>query len=447
MAKVLVRLAAPVAAGATLSAFYNLADAFWLGRWSKEALAAPGVAMPFLFIVIAFAMGFSTAGTAMVAQHTGARNHHQADRTAAQVLLMIVALTIAMSAPLAIFPTQVFRLVRVPADMLTGALAYFRIIVIGLPFIAFTIGYQSVLRALGDTITVVVIHALANAVNLVLDPVLIFGLGGLPALGARGAALASLLSQMLAAVMCIAALRRGRAGLSIRRRDWRPDLRILRTVIKAGVPAAVANSSNALGYAVLQVMVNALGTNVIAAFTVGFRLMFFFFIPSNALSSAAAPLVGQALGARKPELARRAVWVSVAITAAILLVPCLFFMWQGQLVARAFVADPAVIAETGRFFRLVPASAYCFAVVMVLMSAFYGSGHTIPAMLVSILRTWIIRLPLALLLAFTLAWGSLGVCWAMVAGNVVAALLAFLFFHYGRWQRTIIPTQDQRVTS
>ena len=187
--------------------------------------------------------------------------------------------------------------------------------------------------------------------------------------------------------------------------------------------------------------------NVIAAFTVGFRLMFFFFIPSNALSSAAAPLVGQALGARKPDLARRAVWVSAAITAAILLVPCAFLMSQGQLAARAFVADPAVIAETGRFFRLVPASAYCFAVMLVLMSAFYGSGHTMPAMLVAILRTWIIRLPLALLLAFTLAWGSVGVCWAMVAGNVAAALLAFLFFHYGRWQHTIIPIRDQRVTS
>ena len=438
LGRTLFRLGAPVAAGAVLGSLYNLTDAYFLGKVGKEALSAPGVAMPFLFVAIAFSMGFGNAGAAMVAQYAGAGDYRRADRAGAQVILLVCGLTTVLALPMIFFPETLLLVFRVPEEVLKTAVPYFRLYMMGLPFLAFTIGYGAVLRALGDTTTVVVISACGNLVNIVLDRVLIFGVGGFEGLGATGAGLASLIAQSLAAVACMAALRRQRAGLEILRSDWKPDREMLGLALRAGLPAAIGNSSNSLGFAAFQVMVNTLGTTVIGAFTIGFRLIFFFHIPCQAMSAAATPIVGQALGAGKPALARRAVLVSAMGAALVMFIPSVFLMWQGKLVAGAFISDAEVIAESGRFFLVVPASAYFFGVLMVLMAAFYGSGHTRPAMAVSLVRVWVLRLPLAYVLGFAFSLGSAGIYYAMVVSNLASAALTLLLFRTTAWSRPII---------
>jgi len=219
----LFRLAAPLVAGSLLQALYSLVDAFWLGRWSEKALAAPGVCMPFIFVVITFAMGFGIAGTALVAQHIGAGDHRRANRAAAQTMLLLCTIVTVLAASLVLPAPHLLRLVQVPDAMLPKAAIYLRIFMLGLPFVAFNIGYGSVLRALGDTMTVVLITALSNVLNAVLDPVLIFGWAGVPALGVGGAALASLIAQFAGGVACYVCLQLGRAGLHIQLADLRPN--------------------------------------------------------------------------------------------------------------------------------------------------------------------------------------------------------------------------------
>ena len=443
----LLRLALPLAAGMILNALYNLVDAFWLGRWSREALAAPGVSMPFIFVVVSFAMGFGTAGTALVAQFTGAARYREADRAAGQVLMMLSILVAVMATPMVLMTHHILRLFQVPAEMMPQAVIYMRIIMTGLPVTAFTIAYGAVLRALGDTITVVVIGVVSNLLNMVLDPLLIFGLGGLPPMGVSGAALATVISQVLAAIACYVLLRRGRAGLHVRVSDFKPDWPILGKTFSVGLPAAVGNSSNSLGFAVFQLLVNSLGVTVIGAFTIGWRLINFFNVPGQSFALAAAPVVGQALGAGKPQVAHRAVKVSVMIVAIGTLLPAAFLIFEGQLVARFFVNDAPIIAESGRFFRVVPASSYLFGVIMVLTAAFYGSGHTKPVMVLAILRLWVLRLPAAWLLGFVLGWGSMGVYWGMVIGNIFSALVAVLLFKYVDWQKAVVPTRQAAIDS
>ena len=438
----LLTLAVPVALGTVLHSLYSLVDAFWLGRWSTQALAAPGVCMPLFFFVVAFGMGLGHAGTALISQHTGAGNHRDAERAAAQVLLMLCATAVLVGTPMFLLTSQVLRLVKAPPDVAPQALVYLRILMPGLPLVALTIGYSAVLRGLGDTVTVVVITALANVLNLVLDPLLIFGWGGMPRLGVGGAALASLISQSVGAMACYVLLRRGHRGLRITRGDLKPDLPIIRQALSIGLPMAVSNSSASIGFAVFQTMVNSLGSTVVGAFTIGLRVTHFFNVPSQAMAMAAAPVVGQALGARKPGLARRAVLTSALLVAAVMCLPMAFLIWKGQLVARAFVADPNVIAESRVFFLTVPASSYFFGVLMVLMAAFYGSGHTRPAMVLSIIRLWAVRLPLAYVLGFVLNWGSLGVYIGMVTGNIVCAFVAFWLFWSGNWQRAVVRTSS-----
>ncbi len=440
------RLAAPMAVGAVLHSLYMLVDALWLGRWGKTALAAQGVCWPLLFVALAAAMGLGGAGTALVSQYQGAGQHRRAEQAAGQTFVLLVALVVVLTAAIYALGPWILMAVQVPSRVRPAALVYLRIFLLAMPLVAFMVAYGACLRALGDTMTLVVVSAAGNGLNALLDPLLIFGWGPVPALGTGGAALASLTARVAEAYICYLFLRRGRSGLRVRIGDLKPDVPLLRKLLRVGTPLALNRSSDAVGFLVFQGIINSLGATVISAVTVGFRIIWFFNIPAQVTAVAAAPVVGQALGAGKPGLARRAVRWGALFVAAVLLLPLIFLTLFGKLVARGFIADPAVIAEAGKFFAVVPASSYLFGVLMVLLAAFYGSGHTTPAMLIGIVRLWVLRVPVALLLTRTLGWGSTGTYLAMVVGNVVCALLALSFFLRGGWQKAVVETTAEGAT-
>lgn len=434
----LFSLAAPSAAGIVLQSLYNLVDAFWLGKVGTVALNAPGLTGQVSFLAVAAAFGFSVGGTALVAQYTGAGRHRDADRAAAQNILLLCFLTTVLSLPVVVLAPYVLKLCQAPPESVPAATAYMRVYMSGMPLVAFVTAYGAALRALGDTMTVVAISAVANVLNFVLDPVLIFGLGGMPAMGVTGAALATVICQAVAAAACLGGLLRGRAGLHVAGADFRPDREMLRRILRVGLPSAVAGGLNSVAYNLFTILtINPLGSTVLSAFTIGFRVIHFFDAPMQAVAAATAPVVGQALGARKAKLARRAVRLGVLVVALIMAVPVVLLTWQGQFVARLFIPDPAVIAETRTFFYLVPSSTYLFGVLAVLMAAFYGSGHTLPALLVAIVRGTV-RVALAVLLIYALGMGSLGAYVGMVGGNVISALLALWLFLAGGWESALV---------
>lgn len=438
LTRTLLRLSLPLAAGMVLQGLYNLVDAFWLGRVNRAALASAGVSSPLVWLIVSFGTGFGGAATALVAQFTGAKRHGDANHVAGQAFLIMTVWSLASALPMSALAPQVLRLFRVPGEMLPQAISYLGIVALGLPMVSFTIAYAAVFRALGDTMTAVIIGVCSNLLNLVLDPLLIFGWGRVPALGVKGAAIATVLSQLLGALICYVLLRRHHRGVAIARTDLRPDWPILRKLWSIGLPSAIGNASGSLGFSLFQGMINTFGTTVIGAFTVGFRVSNVFQVPSQALGMAVAPVVGQALGAGRPALARRAVGVGAATVAIGMLLPVAFLMLEGQLVASFFTKDPAVVRETGRFFLIVPLSSYLFGIIMVLAAAFYGSGHTRPAMVLMVLRMWGLRLPAGYLLGFALGWGSVGVYWGMVLGNAVGAVLAYLMFRQASWHAGVI---------
>lgn len=455
----LLRLAAPLALGMALAALYQMVDAFWLGKLDRAALAAVGTSGPLIFVVMGLAFGFGTAGTALVSQHTGAGRHREADRAAAQSILLLCCLASAMAVLIIILAPWLFRLLHVPEAVMPLAVPYLRVMMLGMPLLAFQIAYAGVLRALGDTVTPVRISAVANALNMVLDPVLIFGVGPFNGWGVTGAAVATVISHCVAAASIYEHMVRRRAGLHIARADWRPHWPILGRAARIGGPAAMSFASSSLGFIVFQGMINSLGTVVMSAFAVGFRVLHFLGVPGHAMAAAAAPVVGQALGAGKPRLARRAVWRSVRIVAAVMLLPVALMTWQGELIARAFTSDPDVITEAGKFFLVVPFSMYFFAMLMALTAAFYGSGHTRPVLAVTIVR-WLIRLPVAWWLGFKITFevggyvrslglglGSIGIYLAMVGANIICASLLLWLFFAGGWQSGVVaPATDNTAT-
>jgi putative MATE family efflux protein len=434
----LMRLAGPVAAGLVLQALYNVVDAFWLGHYSKAALAAQSVSTPFFFLVFALVQTVATAGSSVVAQYTGAGRHYDADRAAAQMFLVLSAFSVVLTLPLAVLAPAALRLAQAPPETVQQGALYMRIAMIGLPFMAFSAGYGGALRALGNTITIVIIGAATNLVNIVLDPILIYGWLGMPGMGVGGAAIATLTANVINALVCYACLRAGHVGLRTRRADLRPDRGMLLNIVRVAWPLGINRSSDSWGFFFYRVMINALGVTVLTAYTVGFRILQLFTLPAIALSQASAPMVGQALGAGRPALARRAVWVSTAIAAGVLVLPMLAMVFFGQAIAGLFTSDRGVIEETGTFFLVVPASTYMFQVIMVLSAAFIGSGNTRAPMMISLIRQWMFRLPVGYVLCFTLHMGSMGVYLGMVAGNVICAGVTLWVFLRGHWQRVSV---------
>jgi putative MATE family efflux protein len=290
LAATLIGMAAPIAAGTILQSAYALVNAYWLGKAGTTALAAPGAASPFQFIAVAFGMGFANAGTALVAQFTGARQYDRAERVAAQTILVLCSLITVVAVPMLVFAPKLLRLFQVPAVARPEATAYLRIILVGLPISAFTMAYGGVLRAVGDTVTVIVILAVANMANAAMDPFLIFGWVGLPRMGVKGAALGTVICQSGAALACYACLRRGRSGMHIKRADWKPDRPLIWKTLTVGLPAAIGGSSTSMGFALQQSMVNTLGVVVMAAYTIGFRIINVLDVPVQAMASATAPV-------------------------------------------------------------------------------------------------------------------------------------------------------------
>lgn len=444
--RTILGMAFPIMAGMALNSLYSLVNAFWLGKMetgAREALAAVGPSAALTFIVVAFGMGFGSGGTALVAQYTGARNPREADRAAGQTMLLLTVSSTAMAALMYLFAPLVLRLMQTPPEVMPQAVTYLRITLIGVPFTAFNIGYGSALRALGDTLTMVLVAFGANVVNFALSPPLIFGWGPIPAMGVQGAALVAAVSTMLTALACLVLLHRGRAGLRLTWRDFHPEWPLMRQIVRIGLPAGISMSSNSIGFLALQSMINSLGATVMGAFTVGSRMVEILGVPASALAVSAASVVGQALGAGKAQLARRAVHISVWMFALGMFLPYALVVLFGQGVARAFTHDEGIIMEAGRFFLLVPASNYFFNILMVVMAAFYGSGHTRPVMVISLLRQWVLRIPIALLLGFGFGMGSIGLYWGLVIGNVISAALAWWAFRTGEWDRAVVPVHGK----
>ena len=431
------RMAWPVAAGMALQASYNLVNAFWLGRLSTAALAAQSLSVPFFFIVLALVAAFSMAGISVLAQYTGAGLHYEADRAAAQMFLLLGVISVVLTVPLVVYAPDCLRMVLAPEETLADGTAYMRIAMLALPFMAFSSGYGSALRALGNTTTIVIIGVVTNVINAVLDPILIFGWLGMPRMGVSGAAVGTLVANIVNALICYRLLHKGHMGLRVRWQDLRPDRAVLMSIARIAGPLTINGSSDSWGFFFFRVIINTLGAAVLSAYTVSFRVLNMFTMPSVAMAFAATPIVGQAVGAGKPELARQVVWRSTALTALMLLVPMVLLMVFGQEVASLFTKDPEVIREAGKFFVVVPISAYAFQVITVMSAAFLGSGHTRAPMMISLVRQ--LRLPAGFLMCKTLQMGSMGIYWGMVAGNVLGAVLTLWIFLQGRWQTATVP--------
>ncbi|HSC60530.1 MAG TPA: MATE family efflux transporter [Rhizomicrobium sp.] len=431
----LVLLALPMMGTNILQVAYQLVDAFWVGRLGAAAVAAVSLTMPVMFVLVAAGMGFAIAGTTLIAQYTGARDHEMVDHVAAQTLLTIVAVGVVFGMLGVVVTPWLLHLMGVTPEVFGNALSFLRVIFIALPFTFLYAMAQSLMRGVGEVKAPLYIVATTVVLNFFLDPILIFGRFGLPALGVMGAAVATLIAQAIAAGVALWLLFGGRYGIHVRWRDFRPDFAFVKRAFLLGYPASIEQSARGIGMTVMTFLIVSFGTVVMASFGVATNVINVVVIPAMGFSMATSTLVGQNIGAGNVQRAEETARLSALVTFVALSVVGVLCYFLATPIVRFFVPEsPPVIAEGARVIRIVSWSFGFVGLQFALMGVLRAAGEMLAAMTTGLISQWALQLPIAYLLSKHTGLGADGLWWALPVSNIATAFIAGGLFLWGPWR-------------
>ncbi len=439
----LLQLAIPIIMANVLQSAYQLIDTFWLGRLGAYAVAAVSLSFPVFFLILSIGAGVTVATTVMVSQSKGANNQRQVDFSSSQSILIIFLLSLTLSAVGYYTARPLMVLVGAGPEILEDSIRYFQVSSIGFVFLFIFFTFQSLMRGIGNVWLPMFIVLMTVFLNLVLDPLFIFGFGPIPAYGVAGAAWASVFTQGVSAVIGLAILFRGKRGIHIRLNDMKPDFTYVRRLFKIGLPASMDQSTRAAGLTVMVMLVTSFGSEVVAAYGVGARILSFVIIPALGLSIATTTLVGQNVGAGKIHRAEETGNLSSKIAFFGLSgVGILLFVFAHQILTFFVPNDPDVIRDGARFIRIMAPSFGLLGVQQSMTGVFNGAGFTLASMLISVLNLWILRFPLAYILSHNTSLGSIGIYWAFPISNLLAASMAYLYYKSGKWKYKALESRE-----
>nr|WP_303645767.1 MATE family efflux transporter [Haloparvum sedimenti] len=447
----LFHLAWPLVLGNLLQTLYNLADMFWVGRVSTEAVAAVSLMFPLSWMFVSTAMGLTAATIALVSQHVGAGNDRRADEVVAQTCLLAVVVSVALAVAGFAAREPLLRLIGARGQVFVESLAYIEVIFLTLPLTFLFFAFRASLQGAGDTKTAMWLVAASAGLNIVIDPVFILGWGPIPPMGTRGAAVATFVSRLFATVVGVWILLRGDWGIQLHPGDLRPNPVLLRKLVDVGYPGTLDGWARSFAAVAMAALVARFGPAATAAYGIGVRLMSVSWTVSGAVGQATATGVGQNLGADTPDRASEVARVATLATMGILLAASLVVWVFPDGAMRVFIDDPATVAEGVVFLRIVALSWAFFGGLMVIQGAFRGAGDTRVAMALSLLSRWAFRVPLAVALAFGtvtvplvgvtytgLDWGVEGLWWGYTAAAVASFAVGVAWFLRGTWKEGVI---------
>ncbi len=431
-------LAIPAVTTMFLETAFSIADIFWVGKLGAVSLAAV-ISSAFLIWMIWSLVGAISVGvTALVARFIGARQPDQAAYSARQSFLFAIFLALTISIFGILFTKWPFMLMGTEPDVTHLGIRYLRIIFIGAVFFFLIDIFSAIFRAAGDTKTPMLVIGGSLALNIILDPILIFGLGPFPRMETAGAALASIISQAVGTLLFIRLIARGKLGFKFSLMpSLNLDLSMVWRILRIGIPASSAWILFSVVYLFLNKIVALFGTEAIAALGIGNRMESLSFHACMGFSIAASTLVGQNLGAGKPERSGQAAWRSAGIAVLITGFVGLMFLAFPRQIASFFISDQKVIGIGIGYLQIVALSQMFMALEIVLEGAFAGAGNTVPPMLVSIAGS-LARIPLAYLMAVHWDIGINGVWWAITFTSIVKGIVLAYWFSRGRWKSKMI---------
>jgi putative MATE family efflux protein len=434
-------LAFPIMGGNILQIAYQLVDAFWVGRLGAAAVASVSVSMPLMFLMMSIGMGFTIAGSTLIAQYVGAGNRAMVDHVAGQTMLTVVAVSLALGLLGFAIAPYLLELMEVAPDVYRNALGFLRVQFLSLPLAFAYFCFQSQMRGVGQVTIPLYLIAGSVFVNFALDPLFIFTMGW----GVMGAALATMVSQFLSATAAIVLLVRGSYGIRLKLGELKPDFAFIKRAFNLGYPAAIEGSARGLGVTVMMFLITSFGTVTTAAYGVGGNVLQFVVIPAMGFSMATSTLVGQNIGAGNIPRAEAVARLAAFITFGTLTAFGVFAFAFANHIAAFFVPhEQGVVHEAAVFIRTVSWSFGFIGVQFALMGVLRASGNMFAAMVISLMSQWMLTFPLAYVLSHRAHLGAHGIWWAFPVANVVTAVVSFLWFSRGDWKkRRIIEGMSQ----
>jgi len=434
----LVHMAMPVLFGILMMMGQTFVDAWFIGQVGDRELAALGFAFPIIMVISSVAIGLGAGTSSVVARAIGAHDHRRARRLATDSLILSFGITVILSfiGILTIWP--LFRLLGAPDDLIPLIAGYMQILYIGIPFVVVGMVGMASMRATGDTRLPSMLMVLAALINLVLDPLLIFGIGPFPALGLNGAAVAALLARGAIFVGTVYLMRARLDMLTFNKPDM-PELRkSWRDILHVGMPAAATNAIIPIATGVITAMLARYGTDAVAGFGVASRIESLTLVMFYTLSAIIGPFVGQNISACKPDRIYTALKLCAIFCLGFGLLIAALLAALSSFLPSLFSENPDVTGVAHLFLLIAPISYGAYGVVMVMNASFNGMGKPMPGVAISVARMAVIYVPLAIVLQSTMGMAGIFVAYALA--NIVTGIVSYL------WARKSVQEQcDKHV--
>jgi putative MATE family efflux protein len=430
LSRAILLLSIPAVLEMIMESIFVIVDIFFVSKLGSNAVATVGLTESLIILVYAISLGLATATTSMVSRRIGEKNPDKASKTAFQAILTGAIVSVIIAIPGAIFAKDLLDIMGASPVIVNEMSGYATIMLGGNIVIMMLFIINAIFRSAGDAAVAMRVLWIGNIINIILDPCLIFGLGPFPELGIKGAAIATTTGRGLAVMYQLYLLFYGKKRIQ----HFGINFRIIARIIRISLGSIGQNLIATSSWIALVRIISIFGSDVVAGYTIAIRIINFVLLPSWGISNAASTLVGQNLGARKPDRAEKSVMITGWINMILLGFVGIIFVAFPDPFIKLFIRDASVIKAGAACLRIISIGFIGYGFGMVLANSFNGAGDTTTPLKINIFAYWMIEIPLAYIFAIKSGMNENGVYLAIVIAETIMTLTAFLVFRRGKWK-------------
>ena len=432
--KAIFLLAVPMILELIMESTFAVIDIFFVGKLGPSAVATVGLTETYLFLLYSIGMGLSMAVTAIVARRIGEKEKEKAGISAVQSIFLAILISIPFSAAGLFFSKDLLALMGADKWILENGYPYTQWMLGGNAVIMLLFIINAVFRGAGDAAIAMRVLWIANGINILLDPLLIFGIGPFPELGIEGAAIATNIGRGIAVLAQLWFLLNGVKHIRVLRSQIYLHLKTISAIVKTSLGGIGQMIIAMTSWIFIMRILAEFGSQVIAGATIAMRIMMFTMMPAWGMSNAVATLVGQNLGAKKPDRAERSVWITGLWNMIFLIGVAIVYFIESESLVGIFTDDAQVISVGAMWLRIVSYSYFVYGWWMVSSQAFNGAGDTVTPTKINFVFFWLFEIPLSYLMAEILGMKYSGVFWAIFIAETSVGLFTLWLFTRGKWK-------------
>ena len=433
--KAIFMLSIPMILEMMMESIFAIVDIAYVSQVSVNAVATIGLTESVITLVYAVAIGLSIAATALVARRIGEKDIKGARESAVQAILLGIVVAIIVGAIGFFYAKEILSLMVAEQDLINEGYGYTQLLIGGNITILLLFLINAIFRGAGDASIAMWTLVLSNGLNIISDPIFIFGWGPIPEYGVMGAAIATNIGRGTAVLFQLGILFFGWSRIKIGLNDVVLRLSVMFNLIKVSVGGIAQFLIGTSSWVFLMRMMSEFGSEVLAGYTIAIRVMLFTLMPSWGMSNAAATLVGQNLGAKQPDRAEISVWKTGRYNAYFMAIVSVIYLLFAHNIVGWFSDNPVVVENGGLCLQIIAAGYIFYAYGMVVTQAFNGAGDTKTPTKINLIAFWMFQLPFAYLAAITFKMGALGVFLAITLAEVMLAVIAIVWFKKGNWKK------------